>query len=88
MSFTFNTKYFLLAFALFFVEVYIALYVHDDIIRPYIGDVLVVILIETVAKYSFKKSFAFFFQKNKCIQVMISSSIVLSFFPSGLISIS
>ena len=32
---------------LLFIEVIIALYVHDDFIRPYIGDVLVVILIYT-----------------------------------------
>ena len=30
---------------LFLTEVYIALYVHDDFVRPYIGDVLVTILI-------------------------------------------
>lgn len=30
---------------LFIMETLIALYVHDDIIRPYIGDMLVVILI-------------------------------------------
>jgi hypothetical protein len=30
---------------LFLTEVYIALYVHDDFIRPYIGDVLVTMLI-------------------------------------------
>lgn len=29
------------------VEIFIALYVHDDFIRPYIGDVLVVIVIYT-----------------------------------------
>ena len=32
-------------FVLFAVEVFIALFVHDRIIRPFIGDVLVVILI-------------------------------------------
>lgn len=30
---------------LFLTEVYIALYVHDDFIRPYIGDMLVTMLI-------------------------------------------
>ena len=34
-------------FVLFAVEVFIALFVHDRIIRPFIGDVLVVILIFT-----------------------------------------
>ncbi|HRH37738.1 MAG TPA: DUF2809 domain-containing protein [Flavobacteriales bacterium] len=35
----------LLALVLLLVEVAIALWVHDDVIRPYIGDLLVVILI-------------------------------------------
>lgn len=41
----FNKTYFRLASFIFTIEVLIALYVHDNIIRPYIGDVLVVILI-------------------------------------------
>ncbi len=49
---TFNKKYFSIAILIFIVEILIALYVHDEIIRPYIGDVLVVILI-----YCFIKSF-------------------------------
>lgn len=49
---TFNKKYFLLSVLLFIIEVLIALYVHDKIIRPYVGDVLVVLLI-----YCFFKSF-------------------------------
>ena len=49
---TFNKKYFLLAFIIFWTEVFIALYVHDAFVRPYLGDVLVVILI-----YCFIKSF-------------------------------
>ncbi len=48
----FNIHYFLWACLIFFVEVAIALFVHDSIIRPYIGDMLVVILI-----YCFVKSF-------------------------------
>jgi len=40
----FNFRYFLLAVLLFITEVLIALYVHDDFIRPYFGDFLVVIL--------------------------------------------
>ena len=42
---TFNRKYFLLAVLFFMVEVLIALYVHDDFVRPYVGDYLVVFLI-------------------------------------------
>jgi Protein of unknown function (DUF2809) len=48
----FNRKYFLLTILLFIIEVCIALFVHDNFIRPYFGDVLVVILI-----YSFVKTF-------------------------------
>ena|SRR5688572_16104104 len=50
--FRFNSSYFLLALLLFAIEVVIALYFHDRIIRPYVGDMLVVILI-----YCFWKSF-------------------------------
>ncbi|RFS19291.1 DUF2809 domain-containing protein [Chitinophaga silvatica] len=41
--FRFNRTYFLLAIVLFIVEVLIAIYVKDSIIRPYGGDFLVVI---------------------------------------------
>lgn len=41
----FSRKYFLLAILLFVIEVLIALYVHDNFIRPYAGDYLVVFLI-------------------------------------------
>ena len=45
MKFQYNLKYFLLFLLLFVAEVLIALCVHDNFIRPYFGDVLVVILI-------------------------------------------
>ena len=48
----FNIRYFLLTILLFVTEVLIALYSHDSILRAYIGDVLVVILI-----YCFVQSF-------------------------------
>jgi hypothetical protein len=48
----FNKKYFGLAILIFIVEVLIALFVRDKFVRPYLGDVLVVILI-----YCFLKSF-------------------------------
>jgi hypothetical protein len=48
----FNRNYFALAVLLFAIEVLIALFVHDNFVRPYLGDVLVVILI-----YCFIKSF-------------------------------
>lgn len=50
--FTFRKNYFFFFILLFVIEVLIALYVHDNFVRPYIGDVLVVILL-----YCFVKSF-------------------------------
>jgi len=47
---TFNRQYSALAVILFAIEVLIALFVHDNIIRPYVGDVLVVILIYCAVK--------------------------------------
>ncbi|MFM7601250.1 MAG: DUF2809 domain-containing protein [Pseudanabaena sp.] len=49
---TFNRKYFFLTVLLFLIEVYIAIFINDQLIRPFVGDVLVVILI-----YCFVKSF-------------------------------
>lgn len=48
----FNIKYFLFFIFTFLTEVIIALFINDKIIRPYIGDILVIILM-----YSFIKSF-------------------------------
>jgi Protein of unknown function (DUF2809) len=42
---TFNRNYFTLAILLFITEVLIALFIHDSFVRPYLGDVLVVILL-------------------------------------------
>jgi len=50
--FRFSRAYFALTVVLFTAEVLIALYVHDAIIRPYAGDLLVVILL-----YCFIKTF-------------------------------
>lgn len=44
-SLKFNPLHFTIAVLLFLIEVFIAVYVHDAFIRPYIGDVLVVILL-------------------------------------------
>jgi len=52
MKLTFNKYYFALAVLLVITEVLIALYVTNNFIRSYFGDVLVVILI-----YCFVKSF-------------------------------
>lgn len=50
----FYKKYFLLTILLFAVEILIAVYVHDRIVRPYIGDVLVVILIYCAVRSFFR----------------------------------
>ena len=49
---TFNKNYFSIFILVLTIETLIALYVHDTFVRPYLGDVLVVILI-----YCFVKSF-------------------------------
>lgn len=41
----FRYRYFIFTVIIFLIELYIAAFVHDEIIRPYIGDLLVVILI-------------------------------------------
>ena len=48
----FTRSYFIITILLFVIEILIALFIDDGIIRPYIGDLLVVILI-----YCFVKSF-------------------------------
>ena len=48
----FTRSYFIITILLFVIEILIALFVKDGIIRPYIGDLLVVILI-----YCFVKAF-------------------------------
>lgn len=53
---TFRLPYFLLTAVIFAMEVLIALFVHDAIIRPYVGDALVVVLIYAFARTFFKIS--------------------------------
>lgn len=50
--FIFNKKYFYLTLLLFLIEVFIAIFSNDNLIRPLLGDVLVVILI-----YCFLRAF-------------------------------
>jgi len=52
MKWRFDPKSFIICLIIFFIEVLIALFVNDSFIRPYGGDILVVILI-----YYFLKSF-------------------------------
>ncbi|HEY1010878.1 MAG TPA: DUF2809 domain-containing protein [Daejeonella sp.] len=46
----FNINYFKLSFLLLAIEIFIAMYVQDAIIRPYVGDYLVVILLYCMIK--------------------------------------
>ena len=41
----FNARYFLLSLLLLGIEIFIAACLHDDFVRPYVGDFLVVILL-------------------------------------------
>ena len=52
----FHKNYFLYFILLLFVEVMIALFVNDQIIRPFVGDFLVVILLYCLVKAFFKTS--------------------------------
>ena len=65
--FQFNRNYFILTILLFLTEIAIAIYVHDDFLRPYFGDFLVVILL-----YCFVKSFV-------KVSVLVAASLVLIF---------
>ncbi len=69
--FYFNYRYFLLTIALFCLEVFIAVYVHDQLIRPHGGDFLVVILL-----YCFLQSFFRFPVAAACIGVLIFAYLV------------
>jgi len=67
----FQKHYFILAVLLFIIEVCIAMYVHDGVIRPYIGDFLVVMLL-----YCFVRSFFKLPVLTTCILVLIFSFLV------------
>ena len=69
--FKFNFTYFVLTIILLIVEILIAKYVHDQIVRPYIGDLLVVILI-----YCFVKTFFYFPVVPASIFVLIFAFLV------------
>lgn len=53
----FNWTYFIIALVLFFIELLIVKYVHDQIIRPYFGDFLFVIFIYCSIKSLFDTSY-------------------------------
>jgi hypothetical protein len=68
---TFRKKYFGLTLILFIIEVVIASFVHDRIVRPYIGDFLVVIFL-----YCLIRSFFTFSVFNTAIGVLIFAYLV------------
>lgn len=66
--FKFQRTYFLIFIIILLIEIFIALYIKDRFIRPYFGDVLVVILI-----YCFLKSFLLISNIRAIIIVFIFS---------------
>jgi len=67
----FHNRYFLYAVVLFLIEVLIALYVKDAIIRPYGGDFLVVILL-----YYFVRAFFTFSAFSVAIGVLLFAYLI------------
>lgn len=67
----FSPFYFVLALVLFVTEVAIALYIHDKLVRPYMGDVLVVLLI-----YCFVRSFFAFSVTTTVAAVLLFSFVI------------
>lgn len=55
-TFIFKPKYLLFAIFIFITEVLIALYVHDNFIRPYVGDFLVVVFLYALVRSFWNKS--------------------------------
>ena len=47
---TFNRRYFFIALIVLAIEIFIARFMHDRIVRPFIGDVLVVVLLYALLK--------------------------------------
>lgn len=64
MKWRFDLKSFIIFCIIFLIEVLIAKFVDDSIIRPYVGDILVVILI-----YCFIKAFI----QTKSIYIVVST---------------
>ena len=50
-----SSKYLLVTIVLLVVEVLIGLFVHDRVIRPYVGDILVIILLYTLVRSFVRK---------------------------------
>ncbi|WP_207422589.1 DUF2809 domain-containing protein [Desertivirga brevis] len=67
----FNKRYFIIAIFLFIVEFLIGKYVHDNFVRPYVGDFLIVIFL-----YCLLKSFINIPVKAAVLTVLIISYII------------
>lgn len=52
-------KYFVSFIIVFLVEVIIAVFVHDQLIRPYLGDILVVVCVYLLCRTIFPKKFKY-----------------------------
>jgi hypothetical protein len=57
MKYGFSKKYAALSAGLFAVEMFIALFIHDRLVRPFVGDMLVVILIFTLCRTVIKDDY-------------------------------
>jgi hypothetical protein len=57
MKFGFSKKYAIFSAGLLAVEISIALFVHDRLIRPFVGDMLVVILIFSLCRTVIKSNY-------------------------------
>ena len=71
MKLTFNLKFLLIFIGIFIVEILIAKYLHDAYIRPFGGDVLVVVLI-----YAFLRIFLKTNYKKLALGVLIFSFVI------------
>ena len=71
---TFNRKYFYLTVLLFLIEVCIAVFIDDQFIRPFMGDVLVVILL-----YCFVKSFWKIHSNVAALSIFIFACVIEGF---------
>ena len=71
MSFYFSLKYLVLATILFLIELAIALFVKDTVIRPFVGDVLVIGLI-----YCFLRIFLQFDYRKIALGVLLFAFLI------------
>ncbi len=75
-----RVKYGIIFMLVLLIEVYIALFVHDDFIRPYLGDVLVVFVVYSFVRivfpYRFKYLSIYTFIFAFCVELLQLINIV------------